>query len=153
MARSAWGYSNYDCFWTSWLLLPIGEQGKNTLPGTPELDSWSQSKQEASFPPSFPTSSFIPWLPNPHEGELGESLVFNTAMAGSGSGYHIPFLTSPAPPSNTTTQFSQGPGRGGRKQDIPPGGHPLSLTRVIAWTLSPSPRWRPHQGRGLILEP
>lgn len=44
-------------------------------------------------------------LTNPHEGELGGSLVFNIAIAGSGSGYHIPFPSSSAPPK-TTTEFS-----------------------------------------------
>ena len=62
-------------------------------------------------------------------------------MAGSGSvTTSLPHFPQPLLP---TPQESLAKALG--KQGIPPGAHPLTLSRVRTWTLSPSSRWRPHQ--------
>lgn len=125
---------------------------------TPHQEPWELIPGvNSSKKPPFLTPSQLPPLPpgsptliKRNWGELG----FQHSNGRKWFWLPHPLPHFPSPPSTTTTQFSQDPGRGGRKQDIPPGGLPLSLTRVIAWTLSPSTRWRPHQdGKGLILEP
>lgn len=115
----------------------LHQEPQNLIPGVSPTRSLL-----SSLPPNF---LLYPLVPQPSSRGTWGELGFQHSNSRKWPGYHIPFPISPVPSSNTTTQFSQGPGRGDRKQDTPPGGHSLSLTGVIAWTLSSSPRQRPHQ--------
>lgn len=136
MVVSACCHSNSDCLQASWLFLPMGEQGESTLPGTSELDSWSQSKQEPSFPHPLPTSSLMPWLPTPIKRNLRRAWLSTQQWQEVVLVTTSPSPLPPAPPSKTTTVWPR-PWERRQRKDIPPGGYPLALTGVIAWTPKP----------------